>query len=111
MDEVRLYNWYDSLWLQVYAEAREIIRSHRPGKLAEFEDAFRRIWNGEAESDSFNRLLLGSRLSWREIALLRAAAAAERTRDGLAEGNARPRHVHHAYERRRGDRARTKRDA
>ena len=40
----------------------------------EFEDAFSRIWLGEAESDSFNRLLLGSRLSWREIALLRAYA-------------------------------------
>ncbi|MEM6301937.1 MAG: NAD-glutamate dehydrogenase [Pseudomonadota bacterium] len=40
----------------------------------EFEDAFARIWNGEAESDSFNRLLLGSRLGWREIALLRAYA-------------------------------------
>lgn len=40
----------------------------------EFEDAFSRIWQGEAESDSFNRLLLGSRLSWREIALLRAYA-------------------------------------
>ncbi len=38
----------------------------------EFEDAFSRIWYGEAESDSFNRLLLGTRLSWREIALLRA---------------------------------------
>ncbi|MEE4109335.1 MAG: NAD-glutamate dehydrogenase, partial [Halieaceae bacterium] len=40
----------------------------------EFEDAFARIWYGQAESDSFNRLLLGSRLSWREIALLRAYA-------------------------------------
>ncbi|MFK7831060.1 MAG: NAD-glutamate dehydrogenase [Congregibacter sp.] len=40
----------------------------------EFEDAFLRIWNAEAESDSFNRLLLGSRLGWREIALLRAYA-------------------------------------
>lgn len=40
----------------------------------EFEDAFGRIWFGEAESDSFNRLLLGSRMSWREIALLRAYA-------------------------------------
>tara|TARA_R100000005_G_scaffold5644_1_gene2769 strand:- start:9859 stop:14703 length:4845 start_codon:yes stop_codon:yes gene_type:complete len=40
----------------------------------EFEDAFERIWFGEAESDSFNRLLLGTRLSWREIALLRAYA-------------------------------------
>jgi glutamate dehydrogenase len=38
----------------------------------EFEDAFGRIWYGEAESDSFNRMLLGTRLSWREIALLRA---------------------------------------
>ncbi|MEH6570384.1 MAG: NAD-glutamate dehydrogenase [Halioglobus sp.] len=40
----------------------------------EFEDAFSRIWFGEAESDSFNRLLLGTRLNWREIALLRAYA-------------------------------------
>ncbi len=40
----------------------------------EFEDAFARIWYGAAESDSFNRLLLGTRLSWREIALLRAYA-------------------------------------
>lgn len=40
----------------------------------EFEDAFARIWFGEAENDSFNRLLLGTRLSWREIALLRAYA-------------------------------------
>ena len=40
----------------------------------EFSDAFSRIWHGEAESDSFNRLLIGTRLSWREIALLRAYA-------------------------------------
>jgi glutamate dehydrogenase len=40
----------------------------------EFEDAFARIWFGEAESDSFNRLLIGTRLNWREIALLRAYA-------------------------------------
>jgi glutamate dehydrogenase len=40
----------------------------------EFEDAFQRIWFGKAESDSFNRLLIGTRLNWREIALLRAYA-------------------------------------
>ena len=40
----------------------------------EFEDAFARIWSGEAENDSFNRLLLGTQLNWREIALLRAYA-------------------------------------
>lgn len=40
----------------------------------EFEDAFARIWNGEAENDCFNKLLLGTQLDWREIALLRAYA-------------------------------------
>ncbi len=40
----------------------------------EFTDAFERIWFGEAESDGFNKLLLGTRLSWREVALLRAYA-------------------------------------
>ena len=40
----------------------------------EFTDAFERIWFGEAESDSFNRLLLGTQMNWREIALLRAYA-------------------------------------
>lgn len=38
----------------------------------EFEDAFTRIWTGQAENDCFNKLLLGTRLNWREIALLRA---------------------------------------
>jgi glutamate dehydrogenase len=41
---------------------------------AEFEDAFARIWFGKAESDCFNRLLIGTRMNWREIALLRAYA-------------------------------------
>ena len=40
----------------------------------EFEDAFARIWFGRAESDSFNRLLIGTRLDWREIGMLRAYA-------------------------------------
>ncbi|MEH6909892.1 MAG: NAD-glutamate dehydrogenase [Oceanicoccus sp.] len=37
-----------------------------------FQEAFLRIWNGDAESDSFNRLILGAQLGWREIAMLRA---------------------------------------
>ena len=60
-------------WVQefslIYSLARNI---DLDGVREEFEDAFARIWFGEAESDSFNRLLLGTRLSWREIALLRA---------------------------------------
>ena len=36
-----------------------------------FEDAFEQIWRGNAESDGFNRLVLGAKLSWRQIAMLR----------------------------------------
>ncbi|MCX7174094.1 MAG: NAD-glutamate dehydrogenase [Proteobacteria bacterium] len=39
-----------------------------------FEEAFRRVWRDEAENDDFNRLVLGARVGWREVALLRAYA-------------------------------------
>jgi hypothetical protein len=37
----RLYPWYDSGWLSIYAEAKSIIRAVRPDALAAFVDAFR----------------------------------------------------------------------
>lgn len=36
--------------------------------------AFREIWNGFAENDAFNRLILACGLGWREVAMLRAYA-------------------------------------
>ncbi len=39
-----------------------------------FQDAFAAIWNKRTDSDAFNRLVLGARLSWREVALLRTYA-------------------------------------
>ncbi|MEO7026691.1 MAG: NAD-glutamate dehydrogenase [Caulobacteraceae bacterium] len=42
---------------------------------APFEAAFTAIWNGLAESDGFNRLVLELALSWREAALVRALAS------------------------------------
>ncbi|MBN8431774.1 NAD-glutamate dehydrogenase [Microbulbifer salipaludis] len=39
-----------------------------------FQDAFAAIWDGVAESDSFNRLVLAARLNWREVTMLRAYA-------------------------------------
>jgi glutamate dehydrogenase len=39
-----------------------------------FQDAFESIWRGSAESDSFNHLVLGARLDWREVSVLRAYA-------------------------------------
>jgi glutamate dehydrogenase len=37
-----------------------------------FQEAFRAIWRGDAESDRFNTLVLTGGLSWRQAALLRA---------------------------------------
>jgi glutamate dehydrogenase len=39
-----------------------------------FQDAFARVWRGEAENDGFNRLVLAGRLTSREIMILRAVA-------------------------------------
>jgi glutamate dehydrogenase len=36
-----------------------------------FQQAFNKIWQGEAENDAFNRLVLEAQLSWREITILR----------------------------------------
>ncbi|MEO8810256.1 MAG: NAD-glutamate dehydrogenase domain-containing protein [Rhodanobacter sp.] len=36
-----------------------------------FENAFEQIWRGNAENDGFNRLVLGAKLGWRQIAMLR----------------------------------------
>ncbi len=45
------------------------------GALGElFSDAFARIWNGDADDDGYNRLLLAAGLDWRQIAVLRAYA-------------------------------------
>jgi len=36
-----------------------------------FEDAFEQVWRGNAENDGFNRLVLGAKLNWRQVAMLR----------------------------------------
>lgn len=51
-----------------------------------FQEAFRAIWFGKAENDSFNRLLLGANLDWRDVALLRAYARyMKQIRFGISE--------------------------
>ena len=37
-----------------------------------FQDTFVRVWRGDVENDSYNRLVLGGALTWREITVLRA---------------------------------------
>ncbi|HEX7965565.1 MAG TPA: NAD-glutamate dehydrogenase [Gammaproteobacteria bacterium] len=59
------------VWIQDF----ELIR---PGDLdveavkVAFQEQFARVWRGEAESDGFNRLVLGAGLDWRQTMLLRA---------------------------------------
>ena len=36
-----------------------------------FQAAFERIWNGKAENDGFNKLILGAQLDWRQVSVLR----------------------------------------
>ncbi|MBZ2168324.1 NAD-glutamate dehydrogenase [Marinobacter sp. F4216] len=64
-----------SVWIHDFtlqAASGRVVDIHRIRPI--FEDLFRKVWHGEAENDSFNRLLLSSYMSWREIALLRAYA-------------------------------------
>ncbi len=39
-----------------------------------FHDGFARVWNGDAELDGYNALILTAGLDWREVTVLRAAA-------------------------------------
>ncbi len=48
-------------------EAGEDVRSR-------FEDAFRAVWSGRAESDGFNALVLQAGLTWRQVVVLRTVA-------------------------------------
>ena len=55
-----------------------IIASQQPVGIAkakaEIEEAFRRAWAGEMESDGFNRLVSFADLGWRQVTILRAYA-------------------------------------
>ena len=62
--------WIHDFTLQTHDGA--VVDIHRIRPI--FEDLFRKVWHGEAENDAFNRLLLSSYMSWREIALLRTSA-------------------------------------
>lgn len=51
----------------------------------DFSDAFLNIWHGRAENDKFNHLILGTKLNWREVAMLRAYAKyMKQTRFGIS---------------------------
>ncbi len=55
-------------WIQDFEV--EVVGGAEPDA-ALFEDAFVRIWQGDAENDGFNRLVATAGLAWRQVAMLR----------------------------------------
>ncbi|SFR49628.1 glutamate dehydrogenase [Marinobacter daqiaonensis] len=70
VDEDECSVWIHDFSLQT--RTGEVVDLHRIRPI--FEELFHRVWFGEAENDSFNRLLLHAYLGWREIAILRTYA-------------------------------------
>jgi glutamate dehydrogenase len=61
------------VWIYDFGLSYEAGGQFQTGEIQEiFRDAFARTWEGEVENDGFNRLVLGARLTWREISILRA---------------------------------------
>jgi len=50
------------------------VGGRREGLRDLFQDAFSAVWEGRAESDGFNALVLGGELTWRQVVILRAVA-------------------------------------
>lgn len=67
----------DDIWVHDFTLRQSLPENH-PLDISKaretYHDAFRAIWLGHAESDSFNRLVFSARLDWRTVALLRAYA-------------------------------------
>ena len=50
------------------------VGSRNEGLRELFQNAFSAVWEGRAESDGFNALVLGGELTWRQVVILRAVA-------------------------------------
>lgn len=64
-----------SFWLYDFTLIYSQVYDFNPATYHDvFADAFLSIWYGHAENDPFNKLILGTGLAWRDIAMLRAYA-------------------------------------
>jgi glutamate dehydrogenase len=63
------------IWIYDFSLLYEPDQELDPAKYRdEFSRAFISIWNGRAENDAYNQLILRAKLTWREVAMLRAYA-------------------------------------
>jgi glutamate dehydrogenase len=61
------------VWLQNFEMQPRGVATIDPAQLGQrFTEAFLAVWNGDAENDGFNRLLVSTELTWREAMVLRA---------------------------------------
>ncbi len=61
------------MWMQDFGmRAAESLEIDIDRVRAKFQEAYQRVWAGDAENDGFNRLVLRAGLGWREVAVLRA---------------------------------------
>ncbi len=73
--EVQPLGSAEPLWIHDF---EAVCRAPRPVDTGDvkdlFQEAFIRVWYGDIEDDSFNRLVLRAGLTWRQITVLRAQA-------------------------------------
>jgi glutamate dehydrogenase len=62
--------WINDFGMVHHSEQELIVENIRDY----FQEAFQRIWYQDAETDGFNRLVLGAGINWREVSMLRAYA-------------------------------------
>jgi glutamate dehydrogenase len=61
-----------SFWLHDFRVQPTLAGELEPDQIGEnFQDAFARVWRGEAENDGFNHLVLRAGLNWRQVMVLR----------------------------------------
>jgi glutamate dehydrogenase len=64
-----------TVWIHDFtltANSHQIIHINKIRK--NFESLFLKVWEGNAENDSFNRLIISAYMNWRQIAMLRSYA-------------------------------------
>jgi glutamate dehydrogenase len=65
----------EPVWIHDFAMTAQDGRAIDIERLRDaFEEAFHAIWQGEAEDDGFNRLVVNASLTWRQVMVLRAYA-------------------------------------
>ncbi len=63
------------VWINDFGLTYESQGQLQAGEIRDiFQDTFAKAWSGAVENDGFNRLVLRSRLTWREVSILRAYA-------------------------------------